>query len=70
MMRNFSRNRIEELRIANNITQRQLAKGINTSQANVSRWESGAVEPSISVCWQLADFFDVTIDFLCGREDD
>lgn len=50
-----------------NLTQYQLADLIGTSQANLSRWENGLVEPSIVECWRLADFFDVTIDYLCGR---
>ena len=66
---NFKNNRLEELRTENKITQRQLAKQIGTSQANLSRWEKGLVEPSITECWRLADYFDVSIDYLSGRKD-
>jgi len=51
------------------LSQRQLAKEIGTSQANLSRWEQGIVEPSVVECWKLADFFDVSIDVLCGRKE-
>ena len=66
---NFKNNKLLELRRERKISQRQLAKEICTSQANLSRWEKGMVEPSIAECWKIADFFDVSIDFLCGRKE-
>ncbi len=65
----FSNNKIAELRKEKNLSQRELAKKINTSQANVSRWENGIIYPSIIECWKLADFFEVSIDVLCGKAD-
>ena len=62
----FSDNKIAELRNDAHISQRQLAKEIGTSQANLSRWEKGIIAPSVLECWRLADYFDVSIDFLCG----
>lgn len=69
MKYNFSNNRISELRKLQNLSQRELASLIGTSQANLSRWEQGINEPSIVECWRIADFFDVSIDYLCGRKD-
>ena len=66
---NFKDNRIAELRKGMNLSQRQLAKEIGTSQANLSRWEQGLNEPSINECWKLADYFDVSIDIVCGRQE-
>ena len=66
---NFKNNRIAEFRKERGLSQRQLAKEIGTSQANLSRWEQGLNEPSIIECWKIADFFDVSIDFVCGRKD-
>ncbi|MDE6691475.1 MAG: helix-turn-helix transcriptional regulator [Clostridia bacterium] len=63
----FSNNKIAELREERHLSQRQLAQLIGTSNANLSRWEQGLVVPSILECWKLADFFGVSIDFLCGR---
>lgn len=63
----FENNKIAELRKSLNLSQRQLAKEVGTSQANLSRWEQGLNEPSIIECWKLANFFDVSIDFLCGK---
>ena len=65
----FKNNKIAELRKTCNLSQRQLAEKIGTSQANLSRWEQGLNEPSIIECWKLADFFDVSIDILCGRKE-
>ena len=66
---NFSNNKIMDLRKAQGLSQKTLANSIGTSQANLSRWEKGLNEPSIVECWKLADFFDVSIDFLCGRKE-
>lgn len=66
---NFKNNKIAELRKERGLSQRQLATKLNTSQANLSRWEQGLNEPSIIECWKIADFFDVSIDVLCGRKE-
>ena len=66
---NVKKNKIEALRRAQNLSQRQLAKALGTSQANLSRGEQGINEPSIIECWRLADYFDVSIDMLCGRKE-
>ncbi len=65
----FKNNKISELRHERNLSQRQLAKEINTSQANLSRWEQGLNEPSIIECWKIADYFGVSIDYLCGKSE-
>ena len=50
-----------------NIT--ELAKALNTSHQNISRWESGAVIPSIDFCVKLANFYGISLDELVGRDD-
>lgn len=67
---NFKNNRIKELRESVGLSQRELALKVKTSQANLSRWEQGLIESSILECWKLSLFFDVTIDYLCGKEKD
>ena len=69
MKNNFKSNKIAELRKERKLSQRQLAKELETSQANVSRLEQGLNEPSIMECWKIADYFDVSIDVVCGRKD-
>ena len=63
----FKNNKIADLRKEKGLSQRQLAKLIGTSQANLSRWEQGLNLPSVIECWKLAEFFEVTIDFLAGK---
>ena len=65
----FNNNKITELRNEKGLSQRTLAKELGTSQANLSRWEQGLNQPSIIECWKIADYFDVSIDFLCGRKE-
>lgn len=63
----FKNNKIADLRKEKGLSQRQLAKLIGTSQANLSRWEQGLNLPSVIECWKLAEFFEVSIDFLAGK---
>ncbi len=69
MEQRFKNNRIAEFRKSQGLSQRRLAKELGTSQANLSRWEQGIIEPSIIECWKIADYFDVSIDVLCGRKE-
>ena len=62
-------NRIKELRLERGLSQRELAAKTNIKQANISRWEAGLVVPNVEDVWILADFFDVSIDYLIGRKD-
>lgn len=63
----FKNNKIAELRNEKKLSQRALAKELCTSQANLSRWEQGIIVPSVAECWKIADYFEVSIDYLCGR---
>ncbi len=65
----FKNNKIFELRQEKKISQKELAKKIGTSQANLSRWEKALNEPSVIECWKLADYFNVSIDYLCGKSE-
>lgn len=58
------------LRKEKNITQAELAKKLNIRQTTVSSWENGISVPDYPTLIKLADFFDVSIDYLLGREDD
>jgi len=51
-----------------NLSQNELAEIIKTSQQNISRWEKSEVEPSLSFCIALADYYGITIDELIGRK--
>lgn len=62
--------RLNELREERNLTQDDIAKAINTSRTNIGRWEKGLNEPASSYIIKLADFFEVSTDYLLGRSDD
>ncbi len=62
--------RLKDLREERNLTQNDVAKAINTTRTNIGRWEKGENEPSANFVVQLADFFEVSTDYLLGREDD
>lgn len=65
-MNAFNKNLIE-LRKLNKLTQRDVARHLGISQPSYTRYESGKSEPTIENLIKLADLFDVSIDFLCGR---
>ena len=62
--------RLKELRIERGYTQKELAEGIQTTADSIYSWEKGRSEPSIETLAKLADFFECSIDYLMGREDD
>jgi len=51
-----------EIRLRKNITQEELAKRSNTKQPVISRLETGAVKPSISLLERVASALDSTLD--------
>ncbi len=51
-----------------NLTQMRLASKIRVGQSTISEWITGKNEPSIESLWNLADFFDVSVDYLIGRK--
>ena len=59
---------LKEQREKLGLSQSTVAKKINTSHQNISRWESGKILPSIDFCVKLADLYDVSLDELIGRD--
>lgn len=59
---------INKLRIQNKLTQRQLSNALNISLTTISKWETGAREPTIEQLIILAKFFKCTTDYLLGLE--
>ena len=62
--------RLKELRLARNLTQKQVYESIDMSAIGYQRYEYGDREPAYKNLIALADFFDVSLDFLVGRSDD
>ena len=64
------KDRISMLRKELNLTQEEFAKKIGFSRTAVSAWEIGRNEPSNNDTIKLADFFNVSTDYLLGKTDE
>lgn len=61
--------RLKQLRKNKNITQSELGKIINVGKSTISQYESGISNPDYETLKKLADFFNVSTDYLLGRTD-
>lgn len=61
--------RLKELRENKGITQRQLSEETGMSFQSISFYEHGEREPGVKALISLADYFNVSIDYLVGRSD-
>ena len=61
--------RLKELRKEKGISQLKLAMELNTNQNTISRYETGEREPGINELIGIADYFNVSVDYLLGRTD-
>jgi transcriptional regulator with XRE-family HTH domain len=59
--------RLKELRISKNLSQKDIAKYINKTTQSYSLYERGERDPDSATLIKLADFFDVSVDYLLGR---
>ena len=62
-------NRLIKLKKDKNLLQKDIAKDVNLSFRAYQYYERGQREPTASVLIALADYFDVSIDYLVGRTD-
>ena len=61
---------LKALREEKGISQLQLALKLGMNQNTISRYENGQREADYQTLIMLADFFDVSIDYLIGRTND
>lgn len=61
--------RLREIRKEKGISQLKLAMELNTNQNTISRYETGDREPGINELIRIADYFNVSIDYLLERTD-
>ena len=61
--------RIRELREDHDLTQKKLGEAINLPQRTYAYYESGQRMVPPEVLCALADFYDVSVDYLLGRTD-
>lgn len=60
--------KINELVKSNGKTQQEMADFLGISQASFYAYTVGRAEPSLDKLIKLADYFNVSLDFLCGRQ--
>ena len=61
--------RLKQLRENANYSQYSFANEIGVAQSTVGMWESGMREPNYKTTQKIADFFNVSIDYLLGKSD-
>lgn len=60
--------KLRELRKQHYLNQEHLAKQIGVSRSTIAMWETGGSQPDNISLQKLADFFNVTVDYLLGRD--
>lgn len=60
----------KKIRLERGFTQKQVADGIGISEVGLQNYENGRRKPAFDVLISLADFYDVSLDYLVGRSDD
>ena len=61
--------RLKDLREDRDLTQKELAKLIGCSQTTYSRYETGQISVPNDILTKLADFYDVSLDYIFLRTD-
>ena len=61
--------RIKELRVNKGLTQKEFAESINVSTVSVSSYETGVKTPSLDMIMNIAQNYNISIDWLCGLND-
>lgn len=65
----FMYKRIRDLREDNDLTQKQMARILNCSQQVYSNYELGQRDIPTAILIKLADYYDVSTDYILGRKD-
>ena len=61
--------RLRELRLQHNLTQKELADRVKVTPKAISFYELGQREPSNELLSKFAKLFDVSVDYLLGRDE-
>ena len=61
--------RLRELRLERNMSQQRLAMELSMTQNTISRYEHGEREPGIKELIRIADYFNVSLDYLLERSE-
>lgn len=66
----FFKDRLKKLRTETETKQEVLAKYLNVGISTVSMYETGQREPSLDILIKIAEYFNVSIDYLLGVTDE
>lgn len=61
---------LKKLRLSKNLSQKQLATEVGSSERGIQQYELGERKPAYDKLIALADYFDVSLDYLVGRSED
>lgn len=61
--------RLKELRLSKGISQLKLAMDLSMNQNSISRYETGVREADYATLIRIAEYFDVSVDYLLERTD-
>jgi len=61
--------RLKELRLTNDARQKEISEAVGITLRAFQYYEKGTKEPTMSKLSALADYFNVSIDYLVGRTD-
>lgn len=59
---------LKNIRTQRNKTLKEVEKETGISNQNLSRWERNEVLPNIDFCVKLADYYQISLDELVGRD--
>lgn len=68
-MRNKFAARLNELLADNEISKRSLAKKIGVSATSISDWSTGKIQPTAENIYLIAEYFQISADYLLGLKD-
>lgn len=63
-------NRLKKFRNDKNMIQKQIAEFLDITERQYRRYEAGQIDLPLSKAIKLADFFNVSLDYLVGRSDE
>ncbi len=59
--------RLKQVRLKNKLTQKEIAKILNTTQSNISSYENGNTLILTAFLYNYAKYFNISMDYICGR---
>jgi len=70
MENNIFGKRLKELRIEKQLSQRELGSIFNVCNQTISFWETGSREPDLDTLLKISHYFEVSVGYLLGIEND